>query len=81
MLSALFAPELGANELQAFLIGKESARVYNLCCSVAGLLSTSKVIYYSIFMISSYCKEDELFPFVEDEVLQLLSYKLSAVVS
>lgn len=39
VLSALFAPELSANEIQAFLMRKESAHVYKLCCSVALLFA------------------------------------------
>lgn len=38
VLSALCAPELCANEIQAFLIRKESAHVYRLC-SVAVLFA------------------------------------------
>lgn len=37
--SALFAPELSANEIQAFLMREESAHVYKLCCSVALLFA------------------------------------------
>lgn len=39
VLSASFAPELSANEIQAFIFRKETARVYRLCCPVASLFA------------------------------------------
>lgn len=65
VLLALFAPELSANRIQMFLIRKESALVYNLCCSVAEPLaklflywSLLRVIYPCMFMTTSHCQDD-----------------------
>lgn len=66
VLLALFAPELSASEIQAFLMREESAHVYTLCRPVASLFAKPlfmgvhkhvQLIYCCVFMTTSR-KED-----------------------